>query len=71
METRSADPSTVLGMTVGVIPSERSESRDLHLGVIPSERSESRDLHSIDASSAPQLCSPRLRVKLRRDALKN
>ena len=27
-----------------VIPSERSESRDLHLPVIPSERSESRDL---------------------------
>jgi hypothetical protein len=25
-----ADPSTSLGMTTGVIPSERSESRDLH-----------------------------------------
>jgi hypothetical protein len=44
-----------LGMTTHVIPSERSESRDLHLlvvpsersahAVIPSERSESRDLH--------------------------
>jgi lactate permease len=29
--TASADPSTSLGMTAGVIPSERSESRDLHL----------------------------------------
>ena len=30
---KSADPSTALGMTVGaVIPSERSESRDLHPG---------------------------------------
>ena len=27
---RSADPSTALGMTTPVIPSERSESRDLH-----------------------------------------
>jgi hypothetical protein len=30
--TRRADPSTALGMTSAVIPSERSESRDLHLG---------------------------------------
>src|SRR6476469_2730223 len=29
------------------IPSERSESRDLHLVVIPSERSESRDRHLV------------------------
>ncbi|HEU4722941.1 MAG TPA: hypothetical protein VFS59_16390, partial [Gemmatimonadaceae bacterium] len=41
-----ADPSTSLGMTASVIPSERSESRDLHTAVIPSERSESRDLHT-------------------------
>jgi len=34
----SADPSTALGMTTAVIPSERGT-------VIPSERSESRDLH--------------------------
>jgi hypothetical protein len=37
--TAGADPFTALGMTAAVIPSERSESRDLHL------RSESRDLH--------------------------
>ena len=42
----SADPSTALGTTQTVIPSERSESRDLHSDVIPSERSESRDLHA-------------------------
>ena len=33
-------------LRLAVIPSERSESRDLRLAVIPSERSESRDLHS-------------------------
>ncbi|HKP15679.1 MAG TPA: U32 family peptidase [Gemmatimonadaceae bacterium] len=34
-----------LSPSPAVIPSERSESRDLHPAVIPSERSESRDLH--------------------------
>jgi hypothetical protein len=29
--TAGADPSTAFGMTAGVIPSERSESMDLHL----------------------------------------
>jgi protocatechuate 3,4-dioxygenase beta subunit len=53
--TAGADPSTSLGMTTAVIPSEhrapsvipseQRESRDLHSAVIPSERSESRDLH--------------------------
>ena len=39
--TAEADPSTALGMTSGVILSERRAPL-----VIPSERSESRDLHS-------------------------
>jgi pimeloyl-ACP methyl ester carboxylesterase len=45
-ESRSLDSAlrAPLGMTPTVIPSERSESRDLH-PVIPSERSESRDRH--------------------------
>jgi hypothetical protein len=57
-----------LGMTTHVIPSERSESRDLHLlvvpsersahAVIPSERSESRDLHPVLASEVPTSLMP-------------
>ena len=40
--------ATERGICTRVIPSERSESRDLQFAVIPSERSESRDLHLND-----------------------
>src|SRR5687768_14766451 len=43
----SADPSTALGMTPPVIPSERTESRDLHRpvrGIFPSTHSETDQL---------------------------
>src|SRR5687767_6851976 len=44
----SADPSTSLGMTVLVIPSERSESRDLY------SSTSCRSLDGVDARSAPK-----------------